>query len=189
VRGAVTAQLAPLALEYRTQATEILNNGHTVQVSYASGSVLKVAGESAYELKQFHFHAPSENLLDGRRFPLEVHFVHADAAGNLAVIGVFFEEGAPNNGLAKLWKQLPAQVGDKHKLTAKLSATALMPPVQDYYRFSGSLTTPPCSEGVNWLVMKHPITASGEQIEQFARLMGHSNARPAQPLNARVILQ
>jgi carbonic anhydrase len=188
VRGAVGAKLAPLAFDYESQAADVLNNGHTVQVTYAAGSELSVDSH-AYELKQFHFHAPSENLLDGKQFPLEVHFVHADASGNLAVIGVFFETGAANAALAKLGKDLPVHAGDKHSLDVRVLAADLMPKSREYYRFSGSLTTPPCSEGVNWLVLKQPITASSAQIEQLHAAMGHANARPVQPLNARVIVQ
>jgi carbonic anhydrase len=190
VRDAVTAKLAPLAFRYASTATEALNNGHTVQVAYAPGSELRVDSHG-FELKQFHFHAPSENLLNGKQFPLEAHFVHADASGNLAVVGVFFEEGVANAGLDKLGKNLPLHAGDKHNLKVKLAAAELMPESREYYRFSGSLTTPPCSEGVNWLVLKQPITASKQQIAQLgvAMAMGHSNARPVQPINARVIVQ
>lgn len=188
LRDAVSAQLAPLALKYDSFAQDVFNNGHTVQVTYSPGSMLTL-GSHPYQLKQFHFHAPSENLLDGKHFPLEAHFVHADADGNLAVVAVFFETGAANPALDKLGKDLPLHAGDKHDLDAKLAAVELMPKTREYYRFSGSLTTPPCSEGVNWLVLKHPITASAKQIEQLHAAMGHDNARPVQPLNARVILQ
>jgi carbonic anhydrase len=188
VRDAVTAKLAPLAFRYSSTAREVLNNGHTVQITFAPGSQLRLASQD-YELKQFHFHAPSENLLDGKRFPLEVHFVHADASGNLAVVGVFFEQGAANAALDKLGKRLPVRAGEHHRLKVKLDAAELMPESREYYRFSGSLTTPPCSEGVNWLVLKQTVTASEQQIKQFEAAMGSSNARPVQPLNGRVIEQ
>jgi carbonic anhydrase len=188
VRDVLTAKLAPLVVRYSSTATEVLNNGHTVQVSYAPGSELQLDSHG-FELKQFHFHAPSENLLNGKQFPLEVHFVHADASGNLAVVGVFFEAGAANAALDKLGNNLPLHAGDKSTLKVKLTAAELMPESRQYYRFSGSLTTPPCSEGVNWLVLKQPIPASEQQIARLAAAMGHSNARPVQPLNARVIVQ
>lgn len=188
LRDAVSAKLAPLSFKYESLAQDVLNNGHTVQVTYAPGSTLTLDSHP-YQLKQFHFHAPSENLLDGKHFPLEAHFVHADADGNLAVVAVFFETGAANAALAKLGKDLPLRAGDKHDLDVKLAAAELMPKTREYYRFSGSLTTPPCSEGVNWLVLKHPVSASEQQIEQLHAAMGHDNARPVQPLNARVILQ
>jgi carbonic anhydrase len=188
LRDAVTARLAPLSFKYDSLAQDVFNNGHTVQVTYAAGSTLTVDSHP-YQLKQFHFHAPSENLLDGKHFPLEAHFVHADADGNLAVVAVFFENGAANAALDKLGKDLPLRAGDKHDLGVKIAAAELMPKARDYYRFSGSLTTPPCSEGVNWLVLKHPVTASEKQIEQLHAAMGHDNARPVQPLNARIIVQ
>jgi len=188
VRNAVAAKLPPLAFRYASFATDVLNNGHTVQVTYGPGSQLRV-DSSEYELKQFHFHAPSENLLDGKQFPLEVHFVHADPSGHLTVIGVFFEKGAANAALDKLGQDLPLRAGDKHALQMELAAAELMPEARDYYRFAGSLTTPPCSEGVTWLVLKQPIAASAQQIQQLAAIMGPSNARPVQPLNARTILQ
>jgi carbonic anhydrase len=188
LRDAVTAKLAPLSFKYESLAQDVFNNGHTVQVTYAPGSTLTVDSHP-YQLKQFHFHAPSENLLNGKHFPLEAHFVHADADGNLAVVAVFFESGAANAALEKLGKDLPLRAGDKHDLDLKIAAAELMPKARDYYRFSGSLTTPPCSEGVNWLVLKHPVTASEKQIEQLHAAMGHDNARPVQPLNARIIVQ
>jgi carbonic anhydrase len=188
LRDAVTAKLAPLSFKYDSLAQDVFNNGHTVQVTYAPGSMLTVDAHQ-YQLKQFHFHAPSENLLNGKHFPLEAHFVHADADGNLAVVAVFFEAGAANAALTKLGKDLPVHAGDKHNLDVKIAAAELMPKTRDYYRFSGSLTTPPCSEGVNWLVLKQPITASAEQIEHLHAAMGHDNARPVQPLNARIIVQ
>lgn len=188
VHDAVNAKLAPLSFKYDSLAQDVLNNGHTVQVTYAPGSVLTVDSHQ-YQLKQFHFHAPSENLLDGKHFPLEAHFVHADADGNLAVVAVFFETGAANAALEKLGKDLPLRAGDKHDLDVKIAAAEMMPKKRDYYRFSGSLTTPPCSEGVNWLVLKQPVTASEQQIEHLHAAMGHDNARPVQPLNARIIVQ
>lgn len=188
LQNAMTAKLAPLSFKYESLAQDVFNNGHTVQVTYAPGSTLTVDSHQ-YQLKQFHFHAPSENLLNGKHFPLEAHFVHADAEGNLAVVAVFFEKGAANAALDKLGKDLPVHAGDKHDLDAKIAAAELMPKTREYYRFSGSLTTPPCSEGVNWLVLKHPVTASGQQIEQLHAAMGHDNARPVQPLNARIIVQ
>lgn len=188
VHDAISAKLAPLSFKYQSMAQDVFNNGHTVQVTYAPGSELTVDSHH-YQLKQFHFHAPSEDLLNGKRFPLEAHFVHADEDGNLAVVAVFVEQGAANAALEKLGKDLPVRAGDKHDLDVKVAAAELMPKTRDYYRFSGSLTTPPCSEGVNWLVLKHPITASEQQIEQLHAAMGHDNARPVQPLNARIIVK
>ncbi len=186
--GFLKADLPKLELNYEAKATEILNNGHTVQVNYAAGSTLEIEGNT-YELKQFHFHAPSENWIEGKSFAMEAHLVHADKDGNLAVIAVMLEEGSPNGLLSSLWEKMPRKSGDKYALGKGLNVMSLMPDDKDYYRFNGSLTTPPCSEGVVWIVMKSAATASKSQIEEFEEVMHHPNNRPLQPKNARVILK
>jgi len=184
----VEAELAPLKMQYKTSASEIVNNGHTLQVNYTPGSTLVVDGIE-FELKQFHFHAPSENTLNGKSFPLEGHLVHADKNGNLAVVAVMFAEGKENPLLAKLWQSIPAKKGEQNALPAGLNVKALLPTLHSHYAFNGSLTTPPCSEGVRWLVIKQPATASKAQVERFAGTIGEDNNRPVQPLNARAVLR
>ena len=169
--GFVEADLKPLKLDYKAGITEILNNGHTVQINYTPGSSLGVDGH-AFELKQFHFHAPSENTVNGKHFPLEGHLVHADKDGNLAVVAVMFQEGAANTLLARLGEKIPNKAGEKSMLPTGLSVTRLLPNERHYYRFNGSLTTPPCSEGVRWFVIKKPVTASNAQIQQFPTRSG-----------------
>ena len=186
--GFIEADLEPIDIHYQIGGNEVLNNGHTIQVNYAPGSEIIVDGHE-FELKQHHFHTPSENHINGKSYPLEVHFVHADKDGNLAVIAVMFTEGEENEALAQTWGFLPEKAGDKYRLSSSVSAEAILPSNQDYYRFNGSLTTPPCSEGVRWLVMKEPVTASKTQIEKFARLIKHPNNRPVQRINARPVLQ
>lgn len=186
--GFIEAELEAIGVHYQVGGTEILNNGHTVQVNYASGSTITVGGHD-FELKQFHFHTPSENHIKGNPFPMEAHFVHADKDGNLAVIGVMFVEGSPNESLAKAWARMPEKAGDKHNLPSSIAAEGILPTNMDYYRFNGSLTTPPCSEGVLWLVMKEPVTASKEQIKKFSHVMHHPNNRPVQSVNARPVLK
>ncbi|KOR31043.1 hypothetical protein TI04_02895 [Achromatium sp. WMS2] len=189
--GMVDAKLPPMRLHYKSGGgTKILNNGHTIQVVYEPGSTLTIDGVD-FELKQFHFHAPSENTIEGKSFPMEAHFVHADKDGNLAVIALMYREGRHANAeLQKAWAHMPENAdGEKADLPAAVSARNLLPKNLDYYRFSGSLTTPPCSEGVRWLVLKHPSIASKSQIEAFERVMGHPNNRPVQPRNARLILK
>jgi carbonic anhydrase len=188
LNGPVKADLKPLKLDYKAGITEILNNGHTVQINYAPGSLLAVDSIS-FELKQFHFHSPSENKIKGKQFPLEGHLVHADKDGNLAVVAVMFQEGAANALLTNLWQKMPNTGGEKSALPSGLSVSQLLPKERDYYRFNGSLTTPPCSEGVRWFVMKKPATASKAQIEQFSRTVGVANNRPIQATNARSVLQ
>lgn len=186
--GFTKAELAPIKFDYKADGDNIINNGHTVQVNFAQGSSMTVKGHS-FDLKQFHVHSPSENQINGKTFPMEAHFVHADASGNLAVIAVMFEEGKANAELDKAWKSLPYEAGEKVALTDSVLGTALMPDDKSYYRFNGSLTTPPCTEGVTWLVMKKPVTASKQQIENFTHVMHHHNNRPVQAINARSILE
>ena len=179
--------LRPIKVNYKAGGNEVVNNGHTIQVNYASGSSINI-DNNEFELKQFHFHSPSENTIEGRSYPMEAHFVHADKDGNLAVIAVMFKEGRHNEELEKAWSQMPAQAGDKHALASQLDANRLLPGGQ-YYRFNGSLTTPPCTEGVRWMVMKRIQSASREQIERFMKVMQHPNNRPVQPVNARLIVK
>lgn len=188
ITGAVDANLPDIHFHYVSNAVSVVNNGHTVQVNYAPGSTIDVAGHT-YELKQFHFHAPSENTINGESFPMEGHLVHADANGNLAVVAIMFREGKANATLQKAWEQMPASAGDPVALSTSLNATDLLPANHDYYQFSGSLTTPPCSEGVDWLVLKGTDTASAEQLDKFRHALHHANNRPVQPLNARIVIQ
>jgi carbonic anhydrase len=182
------AQTPPLTFDYQQGNAEIVNNGHTIQVNIRAASTLTLRGHS-YSLKQFHFHAPSENEIDGKSYPLEAHFVHADKRGNLAVVAVMFEVGEENTGLSTAWRNMPEHAEETQQLTDFISPSALLPNNKDYYRFNGSLTTPPCSEGVTWLVMKQAMTVSQAQLDQFKQVMGHPNNRPIQPVNARPVLK
>lgn len=186
--GLVEADLEPLEINYQVGGKDSLNNGHTVQVNFASGSKISVDGHE-FELKQYHFHTPSENQINGKSYPMEAHLVHADKDGNLAVIAVMFIEGKANKSLAQALTHVPEKVGDKYSLSSSVTAEGILPPNRDYYRFNGSLTTPPCSEGVWWLVMKEPVTASKAQIEKLAHVMHRPNNRPVQAVNARPVLQ
>ena len=186
--GFIEAEMAPLEFIYTGLATEIGNNGHTIQVNYAAGSTMKVAGRT-YMLRQFDFHSPSEHQINGEYFPMEAQFLHADYDGNLAIVSVMFTVGEENAGMKKLWRQMPTEEGTKAGLYSQVRAEELMPADRDYYRYNGSLTTPPCSEGVTWIVMKNPVTLSEAQLKQFTEVMGQSNNRPVQATNARPVLQ
>lgn len=186
--GFIEADLAPIIFNYEHGGYEILNNGHTVQINYKKGSSITLDGKT-FELLQFHFHAPSENHINGNSYPLEAHLVHADKDGNLAVVAVMFKEGNTNSGLNVAWSMMPEHAGDKHQLSNQLSVNNILPNNREYYRFNGSLTTPPCSEGVRWLVMKNPITASKQQIKAFSSVLHEPNNRPLQAVNARPILK
>jgi len=185
--GFTESQLPAIDFNYNLTSSDILNNGHAIQANVKNGSSITVDGKT-FDLKQFHFHNPSENNINGKSFPLEAHFVHASKAGELAVVAVMFEEGKENKALAELWAKMPQNVGDKNPIDAK-NLEALLPKERDYYRFNGSLTTPPCTEGVRWLVMKKPVTLSKSQISTFEKVMHHHNNRPIQATNARVILK
>jgi len=187
VSGSVEAKLPAIGFAYQGQPREIVNNGHTVQVNVAPGSYITVDGQQ-FELKQYHFHTPSENLIEGKQYPLEAHLVHADARGNLAVVAVMFEQGSHNAVLAQLWDELPRHGGEQHALAAAPDLDALLPQDRSYYRFNGSLTTPPCSEGVRWLVLSQPLSIDSAQVDAFAAAVHGHNNRPVQPLHARIVL-
>ncbi len=188
IENTVTASLKPIRVIQQFPAKDILNNGHTVQVNFKEGNMVAL-DSSPYQLKYVHFHTPSENKIHDMSFPLEAQFVHIDFKGNPSVISVMFKEGKANPGLAKLWVQIPKKEGESIALKGRVVPSELMPENHSYYRFSGSLTTPPCSEGVRWLVMKTPMTASKEQIEAFEQAIQHSNNRPIQALNGRIVLE
>ena len=136
---------------------------------------------------QLHFHSPSENTIDGKSFPLEMHLVHKDAQGNLAVVAVMFENGVANPALSELFKDVPLKAGSKELNQKSINLNALLPKDHAYYGFNGSLTTPPCSEGVTWVVLKNPVSLSAEQLKTFNNYYKGNN-RPVQPINARFAL-
>ncbi len=181
----VDAKLSPLDISYSGTVTALTNNGHSLQATVEGANTLTIDGID-FELKQFHFHTPSENTIDNQYFPLEGHFVHADKDGNLAVISVMFKMGEQNQQLASLTETLPAKdktVALKHPFAVK----DMLPSYSAYYRFNGSLTTPPCSEGVRWIVLKDVKVLSEQQEQALSDVMGENN-RPVQATNARVVL-
>lgn len=188
ITTSLDAKLDAIAPSYTTASNSIVNNGHTIQVNIDGGSTLTVDGMT-FELKQFHFHTPSENHIEGKSFPLEAHFVHLDKEGNIAVLALMFEEGEENKELAKVWAKIPKEAHEKSALVLTDISKALLPENKEYYRFNGSLTTPPCSEGVRWLVLKTPVSISKAQVEAFSHIMHHPNNRPIQATNARLIVK
>ncbi len=184
---AQTLNLTDIAFDYAASALNIFNNGHTIQVQYDEGSSI-VYNEIQYNLIQFHFHTPSEHTVNGESFEMELHFVHQDANGSLAVVGVLLHEGAENEAYAELFEHLPATEGEPEPTELSIEAAGLLPEETSYYTYGGSLTTPPCSQGVRWLVLTTPVEISAEQIETF-RAIFEMNARPVQPLNERDLLQ
>ena len=180
-------ELAPLQIATPNAATQFVNKGHALQVVFPKGNTLKTT-DASYQLQQMHFHTPAEHTVEGQTYPLEGHMVFADGSGNLAVVGVLFEEGARNPALQPLIDAVPTSVGVTSDLSAEpFLPTELLPESPEYYRYTGSLTTPPCTEGVTFHIMTEPIQASAEQIRLLYDAVGEPNARPVQPLNDRPV--
>ena len=178
------SEVASLETSYSASPLHIVNNGHTVKVAYGDGSSMTLGGEE-FKLLQFHFHSPSEHTVEGRHYPLEVHLVHQSESGQLGVIGVFFEAGEENAALAGISPHAPKEAGDVQAIEGvSVNAAQLLPGDATRWTYSGSLTTPPCSENVRWTVMRTPLQASEAQLEAFATLYSR-NARPVQPRNDR----
>lgn len=175
----------PIKFNYNSSQAQIINNGHTIQVNIPEGQTIEVNGKS-YQLLQFHFHAPSEEGFDKKRFPMVAHLVHKSDDGQLAVVAVLMQSGAHNGIFKRIFDELPKTEHEKAYL-AKLNLDLILPEDREYYKFEGSLTTPPCTEGVKWHVLKKPIELSSAQIKAFQKLYP-MNARPLQPLNEREII-
>ena len=186
IRRTVKADLPPIQFAYKPIPLSIVDNGHSIKVDTPDAGGITVDGES-YELVQFHFHKPSEEKINGKAYDMVVHLVHQAKGGKLAVIGVLMEAGKEQKLIRTLWTHLPLeQEKPVVRDDVKIDPTQLIPPKPGYYTFLGSLTTPPCSEGVLWLVMKTPIQVSKEQLASFSTVY-KNNVRPIQPTNGRVI--
>ena len=186
VREPLIAELPPLNFAYLNGAAEVVNNGHSIQVDLKHGGSLGTP-DGPYDLVQFHFHAPSEEELNGSRYPMVVHLVHSTELGHKAAVAVLFKIGRENPELARIFAVMPHRVGEVAHLD-NVDPVKLLPDARLYYTLMGSLTTPPCNEGVRWFVLKQPAELSSAQLEQFRKLYP-MNARPLQPLNDRVILR
>jgi carbonic anhydrase len=188
IRNPQKADLPTIEFDYKRSPLHIIDNGHTVMINYAPGSFIRVGGKQ-YELKQFHFHRPSEEKINGRGFAMVVHLVHADSDGNLAVVAVLLNKGSDNPLVRELWNDLPTEKEKEEALEqVQIDLTQLLPANRGYFTFSGSLTTPPCSENVTWFVLKQPVTISDEEISKFSNLY-NNDARPTQPLDGRLVLE
>lgn len=171
-----------LRIDYAPTNAQLDSSGHVLAVDAESGTLS--LGEATYDLVQLHFHAPSEHVVDGEAYAAEAHLVHANDAGELAVVGVLIEEGSDANPFfSDLWERLPE--GDAERQPVEIDLNELLPEDRSFFSYRGSLTTPPCTEDVRWTVMQTPIALSEDQIE---RLETHATgARPAQPVGERVI--
>lgn len=184
--GTLQGPAEPLQFDYRPTGGSVVHNGHTIQVDLEPGNTMSVRG-SSYELLQFHFHHPSEERVNHRSFAMVAHLVHKNHEGQLAVVAVLIDPGAANGLVHKVWTHMPLDSGDRVRLpTGLIDLRELLPTDQRYYQFMGSLTTPPCTEGVLWNVLKTPVTVSREQLKLFSQIFPN-NARPVQALNGRVV--
>ncbi|NML61107.1 carbonic anhydrase family protein [Massilia sp. RP-1-19] len=185
IRDGMKVELEKLAFDYKPSSFSVIDNGHTIQVNVAGGNYLTVQNRS-YELVQFHFHRPSEERINGKSFEMVVHLVHRDVEGKLAVLAVLLERGAAHSMIQTVWNNLPLEKHDTVQPSVVLDVAEVLPERGDYYTYMGSMTTPPCTEGVLWLVMKQPMQASPQQMAVFSRLYPF-NARPVQANSGRVI--
>lgn len=185
LRDGIRVQLDPVQFEYKASGFRVIDTGHTVQVNVDGGNTIEVMGRR-YELQQFHFHRPSEERIDGRVFDMSAHLVHKDPEGRLAVVAVLLEGGSAQPLVQTIWNNLPLEKGDEVPARGAIDLNALLPAERGYFTYMGSLTTPPCSEGVLWMVMKQPVSVSPEQIAIFSRLYP-MNARPVQSASGRLI--
>lgn len=188
IREGLAVDLEPIAFDYRPGSFSVLDNGNTIQVDVAPGNGLTVMGRR-YELQQFHFHRPSEERINGKQFDMVAHLVHRDVQGRLAVVAVLLERGRDDKAhpiIQTVWGNLPLEKGEALPAQAQIDLNQLLPEERGYYTYMGSLTTPPCSEGVLWMVLRQPVALSGQQLDVFARLYP-MNARPLQAGSGRVI--
>ncbi len=185
--GGFGASGEPITFNYRLTALNIEHNGHTVKVNYAPGSSMSVGGKQ-YELLEFQFHTPSEHAVDHKQTAMELQLVHQSADGEWAVVGIMLEVGEVNIALREIWGHMPRKAGPAKSVDqVALNARDFLPQDQSYYRYMGSLTTPPCTEGVNWYVMTQPVSVSADQVALLAKAVGHNN-RPVQDVNHRLVL-
>jgi len=182
----IGARQPRLDIRWSRRPNTIVNNGHTIQLNFTAGDVLRV-GDRTYALTQFHFHHPSEHLFNGKVFAMEAHFVHAAEDGGLAVVGVFMAPGRANATFNKIVSTMPAEEGAPVPADTAIDPKDLLPVRRAYYHYEGSLTTPPCSETVDWFVLADRIEVSEADIARFAKLYP-TNARPVQNRNRRFIL-
>lgn len=184
----VKASLNDVIYDYTPFAMKIVDNGHTIQVNGDGKSKITLNG-SAFTFKQFHFHHKSEHKINGAASDMELHLVHVDdATGNITVLGIMLEEGAENPFIAKVWSNIPTTKETEVTTSVNLDLRDILPRDKKYYTYTGSLTTPPCSQGLQWILFKEPVEISSAQAKAFEALY-ENNARPIQPLNNRLVLE
>ncbi len=187
IRSGVKVDLEPIQFDYRPTGFSVVDNGHTIQVNLGGGNSIEVQGRR-FELLQFHFHRPSEERVNGRQFDMVAHLVHKDLEGRLAVVAVLLDRGSAQPLVQTIWNNLPLEKGTEQVVRTELDMNHLLPADRRYFTYMGSLTTPPCSEGVLWMVLQQPMPVAPEQVNVFSRLYP-MNARPIQQASGRLIKQ
>jgi carbonic anhydrase len=185
IRGGIKVELEPIKFQYRSSGFNVVDNGHTVQANIGYGNSIEVGGRR-YELVQFHFHRPSEERINGKQFELVAHLVHKDPEGRLAVVAVLMDQGKQHPMVQLVWNSLPLEKNEEQPSAVPIDMNLLLPEDRRYYTYMGSLTTPPCSEGVLWMVLKQPAQLSADQLAVFTRLYP-MNARPIQQASGRMV--
>ncbi|MBE9563445.1 MAG: carbonic anhydrase family protein, partial [Proteobacteria bacterium] len=181
------ADLPPLQFNYSSFPLAIINNGHTIGIETKGAGSLTI-GNDSYNILGFHSHSPTEGAIDGKHADMVMHLVHKSEAGKIAVVAVYFNKGEANPLITTLWNVMPKQVGEvQHHNDIKIDIKQILPEDSNYYTYAGSFTTPPCTEGVKWIVLKQQVTISAEQLAQYNALYS-DNVRPVQPLNERKVL-
>jgi len=190
LKNVIEAKQKPIHFDYNVLVPErIINTGHSVQVDMRSGGKITVDGKD-FKLKQFHFHTPGEHKIAGTPFPMEIHFVHVSDDGQIAVVAVPLKPGRPHPTVASLWRYLPQKAGESRELPNNaVNSLQLEKDISNYYRYNGSLTTPPCSEGVIWIIKRAPVSVSKWQVKVLEKVLGYPNNRPLQPANARLVIE
>lgn len=181
--------LEPLKISYSdsTHIHDVVNNGHSIQYNFDAGDYITLHNKT-YGLKQFHFHEPAEHLIEGVRYPMVLHLVHVNDAGQYAVLAIMAKEGKSSEPFDFLESHLPVRVGETEIVDMAFDMNLNLPLTKTYFTYTGSLTTPPCSESVEWFIFKEPITVSLKQVDELRKLMPLNNYRDEQPRNSRSIL-
>lgn len=184
-RAAQTADLPPLKFQYREEPCHVINNGHSIQHNEMPGSFLFI-GDRKFALEQFHAHAPSEHTVDGQHFPAELHFVHKSDTDEVVVVAVLLKADDSSTLQFPLVDDLPRQANENVSLPRMRSPGDFLPRNREYFRYSGSFTTPPCTEQVQWIVLQQPLSVRSDVLARLAEVL-HANNRPVQPLNERIV--
>jgi carbonic anhydrase len=187
LRNTLKKALPRIDFNYRPSRIHLIYNGHTIQENEDPGG-FATAGEKIFELRQFHFHAPSEHTIDGKHFPMEMHLVHKAADGTNGVVAVFITEGEHNRAFDPVWDYLPDAYRPKQDVDITIDASLLLPQDASYYSYYGSFTTPPCTEQVKWVILTQPVSLSSQQIMRYREVI-HDNNRPVQPLHGRQVIR